>query len=517
MPVEASRVKLFPQTPPAQLFTAHGSGFKFHKPVVRPTAQCHEVHMKTESKPCSKALALLQDNWTFKRDSECASNMHGYRVSSLKAKHLLQDNLTSARTCTVLHFEVQRQGICFKTTGLPDAIANAPVYADSQSINFRSNVRGTAFRVQRQGTCFKMTGLSEAVANAPEKIVTSAATCTTPIFTSDAQLVQWPIHHGAEHHHLPTTSELITPGIHGHKSIHGRRLHDSPHKHGHSHSPKVSQMQKNSAESSCSRTGSPVRSPSLSRVISPLRTLFDRFSPLSRDYSAKGHSFPSIPSASPPLCRSIHSRDAAGAAVSRHWHELQRTIDACEVVGTECVQYYTSGTVLPFPEDWVPPNVSLCYFHPGRGERSVDPHGCLISCTSTTCVAYTARPAGPRKHKDRNTHILVPLAPPWIWLAYSVLALIVAMTFISFIWRTGASGEKHAPLSACGTWPMYRYHVPGSSLASRNSCWSYARLGIMESWARCAGTCGCEVWSLRRGGKTGCEGAGCGAHERALA
>jgi hypothetical protein len=52
-----------------------------------------------------------------------------------------------------------------------------------------------------------------------------------------------------------------------HTKSYTRLLHSSPHKQGHSHSPKVSQTQKNSAESSRSRTGSPVRSPSPSRAI----------------------------------------------------------------------------------------------------------------------------------------------------------------------------------------------------------------------------------------------------------
>jgi hypothetical protein len=43
MPVEASHVKLFPQTLPAQLLTAHSSGFRFHKLAVQPMAQFHDV------------------------------------------------------------------------------------------------------------------------------------------------------------------------------------------------------------------------------------------------------------------------------------------------------------------------------------------------------------------------------------------------------------------------------------------------------------------------------------------
>ncbi|KAN0131265.1 hypothetical protein V8E53_010969, partial [Lactarius tabidus] len=125
-------------------------------------------------------------------------------------------------------------------------------------------------------------------------------------------------------------------------------------------------------------------------------------------------------------------RISQDAAVSRP--ELQRIIDACEAVGTDDAQYRTTGAVLPFPEDWVPPNVSpalarfklswegfvtslvrvedtqraisftsFSYPDPvpdsGRGERSRadDSHSALyISCASTTCAACTVRPAGPR-------------------------------------------------------------------------------------------------------------------------
>jgi hypothetical protein len=44
------------------------------------------------------------------------------------------------------------------------------------------------------------------------------------------------------------------------------------------------------------------------------------------------------------------------AAVSRP--EIQRIIDACEPVGMVGAQDLTARVVLPFPEDWVPPNVS---------------------------------------------------------------------------------------------------------------------------------------------------------------
>lgn len=58
----------------------------------------------------------------------------------------------------------------------------------------------------------------------------------------------------------------------------------------------------------------------------------------------------------PSLYFSRVSRIFQDAAVSRP--ELQRIIDACETAGSENAQYRTTGTVLPFPEDWVPPNVS---------------------------------------------------------------------------------------------------------------------------------------------------------------
>ncbi|KAF8256363.1 hypothetical protein EI94DRAFT_1711735, partial [Lactarius quietus] len=59
----------------------------------------------------------------------------------------------------------------------------------------------------------------------------------------------------------------------------------------------------------------------------------------------------------PSLYFSRVSRIFQDAAVSRP--ELQRIIDACEAAGTETAPYHrTTGTILPFPEDWVPPNVS---------------------------------------------------------------------------------------------------------------------------------------------------------------
>jgi hypothetical protein len=57
----------------------------------------------------------------------------------------------------------------------------------------------------------------------------------------------------------------------------------------------------------------------------------------------------------PSLYFSRVARIFEDAAVSRP--EIQRIIDACESVGTESAQN-SMGFVLPFPEEWVPPNVS---------------------------------------------------------------------------------------------------------------------------------------------------------------
>ena len=58
----------------------------------------------------------------------------------------------------------------------------------------------------------------------------------------------------------------------------------------------------------------------------------------------------------PSLYFSRVARIFEDAAVSRP--EIQRITDAYESVGTASVQNLTSRIVLPFPEDWVPPNVS---------------------------------------------------------------------------------------------------------------------------------------------------------------
>jgi hypothetical protein len=58
----------------------------------------------------------------------------------------------------------------------------------------------------------------------------------------------------------------------------------------------------------------------------------------------------------PSLYFSRVARIFEDAAVSRP--EVQRIIDVCEPVGTVSTQNLTARIVLPFPEDWVAPNVS---------------------------------------------------------------------------------------------------------------------------------------------------------------
>jgi hypothetical protein len=58
----------------------------------------------------------------------------------------------------------------------------------------------------------------------------------------------------------------------------------------------------------------------------------------------------------PSLYFSRVARIFEDAAVSRP--EIQRIIDAYEPVGTASTQNLTSRIVLPFPEDWVTPNVT---------------------------------------------------------------------------------------------------------------------------------------------------------------
>ncbi|KAH9167607.1 hypothetical protein EDB89DRAFT_2074727 [Lactarius sanguifluus] len=356
---------------------------------------------------------------------------------------------------------------------------------------------------------------------------------------------------------LPTASEPILSGSHGsafasllaraHDSVHGHRLHDSPHGQGHGHSRKASQSQKNSAESP---TQSRSRSPSPSRAVSPLRTFLDRFSPLGRVYSREEPFMPIDPfqfhfslslnlfarcfgararpgdveegtAASqtdvsfafdmfprqlylhtqlrlPSLYFSRVARIFQDAAVSRP--ELQRIIDACEAAGSETTPYRTTGTLLPFPEDWVPPNVSpaLARFKLSwetfvaslvREWKTLNVLSALLlsailtlfqiqdaaddplTRTAALCslvsalmslsfgIMYIVRFDNMRSmyrasrwaeeaQKTETSifwNVWVLLALPGVWLAWSVLAFVVAI--MSFVWRTGAQGQTPSPLS----------------------------------------------------------------------
>ncbi|KAN0131252.1 hypothetical protein V8E53_010956 [Lactarius tabidus] len=97
------------------------------------------------------------------------------------------------------------------------------------------------------------------------------------------------------------------------ESVHGRLLYELPYKQqAYGHSPKV---QKNSTESSHSRTGSPVRSPSPSGARSPPRNFFGRFSTLCRVY-CREHTHRSLPN--PHLSLAQLFAQCRGARAQRH-------------------------------------------------------------------------------------------------------------------------------------------------------------------------------------------------------
>ncbi|KAH9007697.1 hypothetical protein EDB83DRAFT_700068 [Lactarius deliciosus] len=200
----------------------------------------------------------------------------------------------------------------------------------------------------------------------------------------------------------------------------------------------------------------------------------------------------------PSLYFSRVARIIQDAAVSRP--ELQRIIDTCEAAGSETTPYRTTGTLLPFPEDWIPPNVSpaLARFKLSwetfvaslvREWKTLNVLSALllsailtlfqiqdaaddpVTRTAALCslvsalmslsfgIMYIVRFDNMRSmyrasrwaeeaQKTQTAifwNVWVLLALPGVWLAWSVLAFVVAI--MSFVWRTGARGESQSPLS----------------------------------------------------------------------
>lgn len=200
----------------------------------------------------------------------------------------------------------------------------------------------------------------------------------------------------------------------------------------------------------------------------------------------------------PSLYFSRVARIFQDAAVSRP--ELQRIIDACEAAGSETTPFRTTGTLLPFPEDWVPPNVSpaLARFKLSwetfvaslvREWKTLNVLSALLlsailtlfqiqdaaddplTRTAALCslvsalmslsfgIMYIVRFDNMRSmyrasrwaEEAQKTetaifwNVWVLLALPGVWLAWSVLAFVVAI--MSFVWRTGAQGQSQSPLS----------------------------------------------------------------------
>ncbi|KAI9455783.1 hypothetical protein BJY52DRAFT_1278584 [Lactarius psammicola] len=450
-----------------------------------------------------------------------------------------------------------------KLTALPSHLRPSPVGRSATSLRMKS---GSSVGSELPSTSETRLPLPPVLRAAPP-IPHSVSDSAVERETSSRQRVSFDSDRGSSttsprqnHRQLPATSEPILPSAHGsaftslvaraHESVHGRLLHDSPHKQGHGHSRKVSQSQKNSAESrtpSHSRSGSPARSHSPSRAISPLRTFLERFSPLGRVYSREEPFIPidpfqfhaslslnpfarcfgaraqpgDIEEATPgvPVRRLIahiiafdmlprqlylHSQLRLPRCTFRASRVYSRTrlyrdpnssgiIDACEAAGTETVQYRSTGTALPFPEDWVPPNVSpaLARFKLSwesfvaslvREWKTLNVLSALLlsailtltdplTRTAALCslvsalmslsfgIVYIVRFDNMRSmyrasrwaEEAQKTetaifwNVWVLLALPGVWLAWSVLAFIVAI--MSFVWRTGARGQSQSPLS----------------------------------------------------------------------
>ncbi|KAI0260899.1 hypothetical protein BC834DRAFT_831003 [Gloeopeniophorella convolvens] len=200
----------------------------------------------------------------------------------------------------------------------------------------------------------------------------------------------------------------------------------------------------------------------------------------------------------PSLYFSRVARIFEDAAVSRP--EMQRIIDACEDMETSHVQHRAAGRALPFPEEWAPPNVSpslarfkrswegfvdslvrewktlnvvsalllsaiLTIFQiPDAADDPLTRTAALLSLVSalmslcygivyivrfgTMRSMYRASRWAEEAQKTETAifwNVWVLLALPGVWLAWSVLAFVVAI--LAFVWRTGAQGDAPAPLA----------------------------------------------------------------------
>ncbi|KAI0287228.1 hypothetical protein BC826DRAFT_1045778 [Russula brevipes] len=179
--------------------------------------------------------------------------------------------------------------------------------------------------------------------------------------------------------------------------------------------------------------------------------------------------------------------------VARIFEDAARIIDACEL-GTESVPSRNGRgvVILPFPEEWVPPNVSPALARFKRSwenfsgrlnvlsalllsailtlfqvpDAAIDPltrTAALCSLISalmslsfgityiirfgTMRSMYRASRWAEEAQKSETAifwNVWVLLALPGIWLAWSVLAFLVAI--MSFVWRTGAEGQSNSAL-----------------------------------------------------------------------
>ncbi|KAN0129127.1 hypothetical protein V8E53_013123, partial [Lactarius tabidus] len=144
-----------------------------------------------------------------------------------------------------------------KLSALPSNFQSPPVGRSATSLRMKGSALGGSGLPSTSETRLPPS-ISRSAQPVPHSVSDSAVERETPprqrvSFDSDRGSSASP---RPNHRQIPSSSEPIISGTHGtsllaraHESVHGR-LHDSPHKQqGHGHSPKVSQAQKNSAES----------------------------------------------------------------------------------------------------------------------------------------------------------------------------------------------------------------------------------------------------------------------------